>query len=121
MDVYGAQPRLLHEAASRGGRHTGDERPQAHPQPRRRHLRGRHLRGAHDTLIAACDNPRYALLRVIEYHDNCADNLTASLAELGEKKPANPSPLNLFMHIPWIPEGVLLWGEPVSQPGSHVT
>jgi uncharacterized protein len=25
------------------------------------------------------------------------------------------------MHIPWTPEGVLSWGEPVSQPGSHVT
>jgi uncharacterized protein YcgI (DUF1989 family) len=30
--------------------------------------------GAHDTLMAACDNPRYALLGVTEYHDNCADN-----------------------------------------------
>ena len=51
--------------------------------------------GAHDTLIAACDQPRYALLGVTEYHDNCADNLTAGLAELGITKPVTPSPLNL--------------------------
>jgi uncharacterized protein YcgI (DUF1989 family) len=77
--------------------------------------------GEHDTLIAACDNPRYALLGCTEYHDNCADNLTAALAELGLTKPATPSPLNLFMHIPWTVEGVLSWEEPVSQPGSYVT
>jgi uncharacterized protein YcgI (DUF1989 family) len=77
--------------------------------------------GAHDTLIAACDQPRYALLGVTEYHDNCADNLTAGLAELELTKPVTPSPLNLFMHIPWTPEGVLSWEEPVSQPGSYVT
>jgi uncharacterized protein len=77
--------------------------------------------GAHDTLIAACDQPRYALLGVTEYHDNCADNLTAGLAELGITKPVTPSPLNLFMHIPWTAEGELSWEEPLSQPGSYVT
>jgi uncharacterized protein YcgI (DUF1989 family) len=77
--------------------------------------------GAHDTLIAACDAPRYRLLGVTEYHDNCADNLTAGLAELGLTKPVTPSPLNLFMNIPWTPGGGLTWEEPVSQPGSHVT
>ena len=77
--------------------------------------------GAHDTLIAACDAPRYRLLGVTEYHDNCADNLTAGLAELGLTKPVTPSPLNLFMNIPWTPDGGLSWEEPVSQPGSHVT
>jgi uncharacterized protein YcgI (DUF1989 family) len=77
--------------------------------------------GAHDTLIAACDQPRYALLGVTEYHDNCADNLTAGLAELGITKPVTPSPLNLFMHIPWTAEEELSWEEPLSQPGSYVT
>ncbi len=77
--------------------------------------------GAHDTLIAACDAPRYKLLGVTEYHDNCADNLTAGLADLGITKPVTPSPLNLFMNIPWTPDGGLSWEEPVSQPGSHVT
>lgn len=77
--------------------------------------------GVHDTLIAACDNPRYQLLGCTEYHDNCADNLTAGLAELGLEKPVTPSPLNLFMNIPWTAEGALSWEEPVSRPGSYVT
>lgn len=76
--------------------------------------------GVHDTLMAACDNPRYALLGVTEHHDNCADNLAAGMSELGLSKPATPSPLNLFMHVPWTPSGLLSWDEPVSQPGSHV-
>src|SRR5215218_6469986 len=70
--------------------------------------------GVHDTLIAACDNPRYALLGCTEYHDNCADNLTAALAELWLTKPATPRHLNLFMNIPWTVEGALSWEEPVS-------
>jgi uncharacterized protein YcgI (DUF1989 family) len=61
------------------------------------------------------------LLGCTEYHDNCADNLTAALAELGLATPTIPSPLNLFMHIPWTVEGILAWDEPVSQAGSHVT
>jgi len=77
--------------------------------------------GAHDTLIAACDAPRYGLLGVTEYHDNCADNLTAGLAELGLTKPVTPSPLNLFMNIPWTEGGELSWEEPLSEPGSYVT
>ena len=77
--------------------------------------------GAHDTLIAACDGPRYKLLGVTEYHDNCADNLSAGLAELGLTKPVTPSPLNLFMHIPWTADGGLSWEEPLSHAGSHVT
>ena len=77
--------------------------------------------GAHDTLIAACDEPRYRLLGVTEYHDNCSDNLAAGLAELGLTKPVTPSPLNLFMHIPWTGEGGLSWEKPLSQPGSYVT
>lgn len=77
--------------------------------------------GAHDTLIAACDQPRYELLGATEYHDNCSDNLATGLAELGLRKPVTPSPLNLFMHIPWTAEGGLSWEEPLSHPGSHVT
>jgi len=76
--------------------------------------------GRHDTLMAACDAERYGLLGVKGYHDNCRDNLHAALAELGLKVPATPSPLNLFMNIPWTPEGALAWAEPVSPPGSYV-
>ena len=76
--------------------------------------------GAHDTLIAPCDAPRYRLLGVEGHHDNCRDNLHAALAALGITVPATPSPLNLFMNIPWTADGRLAWGEPVSTPGSHV-
>ena len=77
-------------------------------------------RCAHDTLMAPCDRWRYGLLGVEGYHDNCRDNLHAGLAALGVKVPATPSPLNLFMNIPWSPEGALAWAEPVSTPGSYV-
>ena len=76
--------------------------------------------GAHDTLMAACDNARYGLLGCTEYHDNCTDNLAASLAELGLAPPETPNPLNLFMNIPWTEAGQLAWDEPVCKPGSHV-
>lgn len=75
--------------------------------------------GAHDTLIAPCDAPRYRLLGVEGHHDNCRDNLHTALAALGVTIPATPSPLNLFMNIPWTADGRLAWGEPVSAPGSY--
>ena len=34
--------------------------------------------------------------------------------------PATPSPLNLFMNIPWTPDGTLSWAGPISTPGSFV-
>jgi uncharacterized protein YcgI (DUF1989 family) len=76
--------------------------------------------GRHDTLMAACDLERYGLLGVKGHHDNCRDNLRAALAEVGLTVPATPSPLNLFMNIPWTAEGRLAWAEPVSPPGSYV-
>ena len=57
--------------------------------------------GIHDTMIAACDRYRYAFLGVKGHHDNCADNLIAALADLSMASPHVPSPLNLFMNIPW--------------------
>ena len=76
--------------------------------------------GVHDTLIAACDVERYGLLGVKGYHDNCTDNLQAAMAELGLSPPETPSPLNLFMHIPWTAEGALAFAEPLTRPGDHV-
>ena len=61
--------------------------------------------GIHDTLMAACDNPGYELLGCKEYHDNCTDNLSEAMEELGLEVAETPSPLNLFMNIPWTPEG----------------
>jgi uncharacterized protein len=77
--------------------------------------------GRHDTLMAACDRHRYHLLGHEGYHDNCTDNLAAALAELGLKAPKTPSPLNLFMNIPWTLAGSLDFAPPLCQPGDHVT
>jgi uncharacterized protein YcgI (DUF1989 family) len=74
---------------------------------------------AHDTLIAPCDPHRYGLLGVGGHHDNCRDNLHAALAALGVTLPATPPSLNLFMNIPWTPDGRLAWGEPVSPPEGY--
>jgi uncharacterized protein YcgI (DUF1989 family) len=88
--------------------------------------------GVHDTLLAACDKERYGLLGCTEYHDNCTDNLSAAMAELGLKEPETPSPLNLFMNIPWTGlstgpstgpstgAGALSFEEPLTKPGDYV-
>ncbi len=76
--------------------------------------------GVHDTLLAACDNYRYGLLGCTEYHDNCTDNLHAALDALGLKAPKTPSPLNLFMNIPWTDAGGLSFEAPVTKPGDYI-
>lgn len=76
--------------------------------------------GRHDTLMAACDRWRYELLGVSGYHDNCADNLSQAMKELGLRETHTPSPLNLFMNIPWQEDGGLAFETPLSAPGDHV-
>ncbi|GJD50793.1 hypothetical protein OPKNFCMD_3539 [Methylobacterium crusticola] len=77
--------------------------------------------GVHDTLIAACDRHRYAFLGHEGHHDNCTDNLAQGMAELGLVPPNVPSPLNLFMNIPWSPDGTLAFASPPKPvPGGHV-
>jgi uncharacterized protein YcgI (DUF1989 family) len=76
--------------------------------------------GIHDTLLAACDNYRYGLLGCTEYHDNCTDNLAAAMRDLDLRVPETPSPLNLFMNIPWTADGGLAFEPPVTKPGDYV-
>jgi uncharacterized protein len=76
--------------------------------------------GIHDTLIAACDVFRYQGLGCAVYHDNCTDNLVEAMRDLGLASPRTPSPLNLFMNIPWTADGSLSFEPPVSTPGSYV-
>lgn len=76
--------------------------------------------GVHDTLMAACDAYRYALLGCTEYHDNCTDNLRAALRQIGFAAPECPAPLNLWMNIPVGEGGRTEWGEPLSKPGDYV-
>ena len=78
-------------------------------------------KGDHDTIMAACDSERYILLGVKEYHDNCTDNLFAAMQGLGLTPPECPSPLNLFMNIPWTPGGGLSFDPPTTKPGDYVT
>ena len=78
-------------------------------------------RGDHDTLMAACDSERYILLGVKEYHDNCTDNLFAAMQGIGLVPPECPSPLNLFMNIPWAADGALAFAAPPKPvPGGYV-
>ena len=77
--------------------------------------------GIHDTLLAACDRYRYALLGFEGYHDNCTDNLASALAELGLTPPETPSPWNLFMNIPVGADGAVGFEPPVSRPGDYLT
>jgi uncharacterized protein len=76
--------------------------------------------GVHDTLLAACDIHRYRGLGCTGYHDNCTDNLAEGLRALGLTAPETPSPLNLFMNIPWTADGTLDFQPPVSRPGSYI-
>lgn len=76
--------------------------------------------GRHDTLIAACDSHRYAMLGAAGYHDNCTDNLHAALAAIGVRVEGTPAPLNLWMNIPLTGAGEIVWGEPLSKPGDRV-
>ncbi|MBM3572747.1 MAG: urea carboxylase-associated family protein [Alphaproteobacteria bacterium] len=74
----------------------------------------------HDTLIAACDRYRYEVLGCKDYHDNCTDNLAASMRALGLDVSTTPPPWNIFMNIPVLDKGVVGWLPPVSTPGSYV-
>lgn len=74
----------------------------------------------HDTFIAACDRWRYEGLGVEGFHDSCEDNLHNALREIGLASAETPSPLNLFMNIPWDAEGRIDWKPPVSAPGGFV-
>ncbi len=77
--------------------------------------------GAHDTLIAACDSERYRQLGGTPDHPNCAENLRRALAPHGVRVTRTPSPLNLFMNIPWLPDGTLEFLPSTARAGDRVT
>lgn len=77
--------------------------------------------GIHDMLMAACDVYRYELLGAIGYHDNCTDNLRNALQAIGLRRNSTPSPLNLFMNVPWADDGRLAFVRPSSEAGQHVS
>ena len=59
--------------------------------------------------------PRGAAIDVINTHGT-----QAALRDIGLAPPPLPSPLNLFMHLPWSPDGSLRFESPVSRPGDLV-
>jgi uncharacterized protein len=77
--------------------------------------------GRHDMLMAACDSRRYELLGAVGYHDNCSDNLSSALRAMGLPSMATPSPLNLFMNVPWSIDGGLTFERPTSEAGQYVS
>jgi uncharacterized protein YcgI (DUF1989 family) len=92
--------------------------------------------GIHDTLIAACDPPRYKGLGVEKWeeHGSCAENLVLALKELNERAGLKgnkgvgadvtinsvPAPLNLFMNIPWDDGGDIGFHAPKCGKGDFV-
>ena len=76
--------------------------------------------GHHDMLMAACDLRRYELLGAVGYHDNCSDNLHEALRQMGLACTTTPSPLNLFMNVPWTVDGNLAFERPTSEAGQYV-
>ena len=42
------------------------------------------------------------------------------MKELGFDAPEVPSPMNLFMNIPWTAQGELSWQAPVSKAGDYI-
>jgi uncharacterized protein YcgI (DUF1989 family) len=76
--------------------------------------------GVHDTLIPACDPARYRLLGAAEGHASCQQNFLAAVQEAGLQQTHVPSPLNLFMHVPWSADGRLEFAPPLSRPGDLV-
>jgi uncharacterized protein YcgI (DUF1989 family) len=77
--------------------------------------------GVHDTLIAACDPERYRQLGGAADHPSCAANYVGALAELGVEADFVPAPLNLFMNIPWQPDGTLEFLASPARAGDQVT
>jgi uncharacterized protein YcgI (DUF1989 family) len=76
--------------------------------------------GVHDTLIPACDPARYRMLGAPEGHASCQQNFLAAVRDAGVEPTCVPSPLNLFMHVPWAADGRLEFAPPLSRPGDLV-
>jgi len=76
--------------------------------------------GVHDTLVPACDAPRYAQLGHAG-HASCAGNLADTLTTIGLAPPTPvPAPLNLFMNVAIGPTGRIELLPPRSKAGDRV-
>lgn len=76
--------------------------------------------GRHDMLIPACDPARYRSLGVTGWHASCAENLRTALRGTGIRADVVPQPVNLFMDIPLVDDGTLLFRPSPAGPGAAV-
>jgi uncharacterized protein YcgI (DUF1989 family) len=76
--------------------------------------------GEHDTLIAACSGPMFAMLGRGADHPNCTDNLHDALAGLGLRSTVTPSPWNLFMSAPVRHGRAIEFRRPRCRPGDYI-
>ncbi|MEM6848886.1 MAG: urea carboxylase-associated family protein [Pseudomonadota bacterium] len=85
------------------------------------HLTADTTPGVHDTLMAACDIWRFRNFGIVDYHDNCTDNMRLAMKAIGLDAPEVPSPFNLFMNIPVRDGGSVAWLPPVSPAGGSIS
>ena len=76
------------------------------------------IRGHSETMTT--DHHRYQELGCKDYHDNCVDNLRMALIAIGERAPAIPSPLNLWMNIPVNKDGDVTFSSPLSKKNDFI-
>jgi uncharacterized protein len=76
--------------------------------------------GRHDTLYAACDPARYAMLGTAAGHRSCAGNLREALRNHGIEAVTVPQPLNVFMDVQVESDGRLVSHPASSRPGDFI-
>ena len=105
------------EDHARGGRLSVHDPSPADPEDRRRHV-PRHSRHAHGGL-------RQPSIRTARLHGIPRQLHRQPLGRHARASawclPETPSPLNLFMNIPWQGDGALSFDPPVTRPGDSIT
>jgi uncharacterized protein YcgI (DUF1989 family) len=78
-----------------------------------------HSPGLHDMLMASCSKPFFVNFGM-EDHPNCHDNYFKVAAEAGITHKFKPDPVNIFQNTPVMPDGSILAGITMTQPGDYV-
>jgi len=76
--------------------------------------------GKHDVIRAICSEPSYRVRFNYPDHDNCVDNLTQSLKEIGVEASFIPDPFNIFQNVDLDSCGNFLVKEPKSKAGDYI-
>lgn len=78
-----------------------------------------HSPGLHDMLMASCSKPFFENFGMQD-HPNCHDNYFKVAAEAGITHKFKPDPVNIFQNTPVMPDGSILAGITMTQPGDYV-